>query len=276
MEFDGEGNLIKAWGGSGEGYDWPQNEHGISIDASGFVWIGGNGDKDGQYLKFTRDGKFVLQIGKPGPQTDSNDVTRLGRPADAEVDPETNEVYIADGYFNHRVIVFDANTGAYKRHWGAYGKKPTDEKLPPYSPAAAPSSQFGNPVHCVKIAKDGLVYICDRANDRIQVFRKDGTFVKEFIIEKNTLRAGSVWDLDFWIDPKQTYLLNADGTNNEVRTLRRETGEIVGAFGRNGRNAGEFHWVHNLALDSKGNIFTTEVDTGKRAQKFRNVGPAVR
>ena len=276
MEFDGEGNLIQAWGGSGEGYDWPQNEHGISIDASGFVWVGGNGDNDGQYLKFTRAGKFVLQIGKSGQQTNSNDVTRLGRPADAEVDPETNEVYIADGYFNHRVIVFDANTGAYKRHWGAYGKKPTDEKLPPYSSAAAPSPQFGNPVHCVKIAKDGLVYICDRANDRIQVFRKDGTFVKEFIVEKNTLRAGSVWDLDFWIDPKQTYLLNADGTNNEVRTLRRETGEIVGAFGRNGRNAGEFHWVHNLAVDSKGNIFTTEVDTGKRAQKFRSVGPAVR
>ena len=276
MEFDGEGNLIQAWGGSGEGYDWPQNEHGISIDASGFVWIGGNGDNDGQYLKFTRAGKFVLQIGKSGQQTSSNDLTRLGRPADAEVDPETNEVYIADGYFNHRVIVFDANTGAYKRHWGAYGKKPTDEKLPPYSPAAAPSPQFGNPVHCVKIAKDGLVYICDRANDRIQVFRKDGTFVKEFIVEKNTLRAGSVWDLDFWIDPKQTYLLNADGMNNEVRTLRRETGEIVGAFGRNGRNAGGFHWVHNLALDSKGNIFTTEVDTGKRAQKFRHVGPAVR
>jgi hypothetical protein len=147
--------------------------------------------------------------------------------------------------------------------------------MPPYSPAAAPSSQFGNPVHCVKIAKDGLVYICDRVNDRIQVFRKDGTFVKEFIIEKTTLRAGSVWDLDFWIDPKQTYLLNADGTNNEVRTLLRETGEIVGAFGRNGRNAGEFHWVHNLAVDSKGNIYTTEVDTGKRAQKFRYVGPAV-
>ena len=274
MEFDQEGNLIQAWGGPGEGYDWPQNEHGISIDPKGFVWIGGNGDKDGQYLKFTRAGKFVLQIGKAGEQTSSNDVTRLGKPADAEVDGD--EVYIADGYFNHRVIVFDAETGAYKRHWGAYGGKPTDEKLPPYSPDAAPSRQFGNPVHCVKIAKDGLVYICDRANDRIQVFHKDGTFVKEFVLEKSTLRSGSVWDLDFWIDPQQTYLLNADGSNNEVRTLVRDSGEIVGAFGRNGRNAGEFHWVHNLALDSKGNIYTTEVDTGKRAQKFRCVPPAVR
>src|SRR5947209_5316112 len=192
MEFDAEGTLIKAWGGAGQGFEWPQNEHGISID---------------------------------------------GR---------------------------------------AFGKMTTDEKLAAYSPSAAPSQQFGNPVHCVRIAKDGLVYVCDRANDRIQVFRKDGSFVTEFIIEKSTLRAGSVWDLDFWIDPKQTYLLNADGMNNEVRTLRRETGEIVGAFGRNGRNAGEFHWVHNLAVDSKGNIFTTEVDTGKRAQKFRSVGPAVR
>ena len=105
----------------------------MSIDAKGFVWIGGNGEKDGQYLKFTRDGKFVLQIGKQGDQTNSNDVTRLGKPADAEVDPETNEVYIADGYFNHRVIVFDADSGTYKRHWGAYGKKPTDEKLEPYN-----------------------------------------------------------------------------------------------------------------------------------------------
>src|SRR5262249_14415133 len=150
-------------------------------------------------------GNSCCRSASRGPQTNSNDVTRLGRPADAEVDPETNEVYIADGYFNHRVIVFDANTGAYKRHCGAYGKKPTDEKLPPYSPAAAPSQQFGNPVHCVKIAKDGLVYVCDRANDRIQVFRKDGTFVKEFIVEKNTLRAGSVWDLDFWIDPNRHF-----------------------------------------------------------------------
>jgi DNA-binding beta-propeller fold protein YncE len=272
MEFDPEGKLVRAWGGPGEGYNWPQNEHGVSIDSKGFVWIGGNGEKDGQYLKFTRDGKFVLQIGKQGDQTDSNDVTRLGKPADAEVDLETNEVYIADGYFNHRVIVFDADSGAYKRHWGAYGKKPTDEKLEPYNSA---SSQFGNPVHCVKIAKDGLVYVCDRPNNRLQVFRKDGSFVKEFAYEKNTRASGSVWDLDFWIDGKQTFLFNADGTNNEVRTLVRESGEVVGAFGRNGRNAGEFHWVHNLAIDSKGNLYTTEVDTGKRAQKFRYVGPAV-
>jgi hypothetical protein len=152
--------------------------------------------------------------------------------------------------------------------WGAYGKPPTDNKMPAYDPSASPSPQFANPVHCVKLARDGLVYVCDRTNDRIQVFRKDGTFVKEFFVEKNTLANGSVWDLDLFPDEKETWLLNADGANNEVRTLDRDTGEILGAFGRNGRQAGEFHWIHNLAIDSRGNVFTTEVDTGKRAQKF--------
>ena len=184
-------------------------------------------------------------------------------------------MFVADGYGNHRVIVFDADTGAFKRMWGAYGKPPTDEKIS-YNPAAAPPQVFGNPVHCVKIARDGLVYVCDRQNDRIQVFQKDGTFVKEFLVAKETLQQGSMWDLALWIDLPQSFLMNADGANNEVRTLVRETGEVVAAFGRNGRNAGEFHWVHNLAIDSKGNIYTTEVDTGKRAQKFRHVEPAAR
>jgi 3-carboxymuconate cyclase len=174
------------------------------------------------------------------------------------------------------VIVFDADTGVYKRHWGAYGKAPSDVKEAPYNPAGPAPQQFSNPVHCVKIAKDGLVYVCDRSNDRVQVFRKDGTFLKEFFVAKETPGQGSVWDLDFWPDAKQTFLMNADGVNNEVRTLVRETGEVVGAFGRNGRSAGEFHWIHNLAVDSKGNIYTTEVDTGKRAQKFRYVGPPLK
>ena len=273
MEFDQDGKLARAWGGPGEGYDWPQNEHGISIDYKGFVWIGGNGDKDGQYLTSSRATANSCCKSASKATRPTATITRLGKPADAEVDPETNEVYIADGYFNHRVIVFDADSGAYKRHWGAYGKKPTDEKLPPYNPTA---SQFSNPVHCVKIAKDGLVYVCDRDNNRIQVFRKDGSFVKEFAYETNTRAAGSVWDLDFWVDGNQTFLFNADGTNNEVRTLVRDSGEVVGRFGRNGRNAGEFHWVHNIAADSKGNLYTTEVDTGKRAQKFRYVGPPLK
>ena len=268
LEFDQEGNVVKAWGGPGDGYNWPVNEHGIFIDAKGFVWLAGNGETDGMILKFTHDGKFVMQIGKSGPQTDSNDTSRLGRPANMTVDIAANELYVADGYFNHRVIVFDSETGAFKRMWGAYGKPPTDEKMPAYDSAAAPSAQFGNPVHCVRISKDGLVYVCDRANDRIQVFKKDGSFVKEMVVEKNTLANGAVWDLEIWRDANESFLINADGANNEVRTLIRDTGEIVGRFGRNGRMAGDFHWIHNLALDSRGNIFTTEVDNGKRAQKF--------
>lgn len=268
LVFNQAGDLIKSWGGPGEGYNWPQNEHGIFVDHKGFVWLAGNGDNDGQVLKFTADGKFVLQIGKQGPQTNSLDTSRLGKPAQVTVDPTNNEVYVADGYYNHRVIVFDGDTGAFKRMWGAYGKPPTDEKLAAYDPAAPLSPQFNNPVHCVQIARDGLVYVCDRTNDRIQVFRKDGTFVKEFVVEKATRQNGSVWELAIWPDEKETFLINADGANNEVRTLSRETGETVGRFGRSGRMAGDFHWVHNLAVDSKGNVFTTEVDTAKRAQKF--------
>jgi DNA-binding beta-propeller fold protein YncE len=268
LVFSQAGDLIKSWGGPGQGYEWPDNEHGIHVDPKGFVWIGGNGDKDGQILKFTPDGKFVMQIGKQGAQTNSQDTSRLGRPANMQVDPATNEIFVADGYQNRRIVVFDAETGAYKRMWGAYGKPPTDDNLGPYDPAAAPAQQFRNPVHCVRIAEDGLVYVCDRTNNRIQVFRKDGSFVKEFFVERNTRANGSVWELAIWPDAAETYLLNADGANNEVRTLSRETGAVMGAFGRNGRQAGQFHWVHNIAVDSKGNVFTTEVDTGKRAQKF--------
>ena len=246
------------------------------IDDNGFVWIGGNAENDNAVLKFTLDGKFVSQIGKIAPSKGSNDTTQLGKPAETAVDKDANEIYVADGYGNHRVIVFDATTGAYKRHWGAYGHTPDDTKQAAYDPKAPVSQQFGNPVHCVKIANDGLVYICDRINDRIQVFRKDGSFVKEWFYEKNTLGNGAVWDLAIWPDPKQTYLLCADGENNEIRVLRRDDGTVVGSFGRNGRNAGQFHWVHAIAVDAKGNVYAAEVDTGKRIQKFRLTSDALR
>ncbi|MFL5310909.1 MAG: hypothetical protein ACJ79H_10695 [Myxococcales bacterium] len=272
MEFDADGNLLQAWGGPGRGYDWPSNEHGIHVDAKGHVWVSGNGDNDGQIVRFTREGKFISQIGKSGPQTGSGDVTRLGKPAGMEVDPETNEVFVADGYQNRRIIVFDADTGAYKRHWGAYGKPPSDEEkvtlrraTPPSGP---PARQFGNPVHCVRLARDGLVYVCDRLNDRVQVFRRDGTFVKEFIVEPHTASNGSVWDLALSRDPQQRFLYLADGRNNQVLTLLRDTGEVVGTLGGPGRSAGAFHWVHDLAIDSNGNLYAGEVDTGKRAQRF--------
>ena len=272
LEFDAAGNLLRSWGGPGPGYDWPQNEHGIHVDAAGYVWITGNGDDDGQVLKFTRDGRFVLQIGKVGPQTGNLDTSRLGQPAGVEVDTAANEVYIADGYYNKRVIVFDATTGAFKRMWSAYGKPPTDAEKPNLRRTAPPTEAqlagFGNPVHCVRIARDGLVYVCDRLNDRVQVFQKDGRFVKQFSIEPNTAGNGSAWDIALSRDPMQQYIYLADGRNNRIVTLSRDTGAIVRTLGRPGRYAGEFHWVHDLAIDSQGNLYAGEVETGKRVQKF--------
>jgi DNA-binding beta-propeller fold protein YncE len=269
LEFDTDGNLLRSWGGPGEGHEWVGREHGIEVDDRGFVWIGGNADNDNAILKFTLDGKFLGQIGKIAPTRGSNDTTQLGKPAETAIDKDANEIYIADGYGNRRVIVFDATTLAYKRHWGAYGNVPNDDKQAAYDPKAPVQQQFGNPVHCVKIANDGLVYVCDRTQDRIQVFKKDGTFVKEWFYEKNTLGNGAVWDLAIWPDPKQTYLLNADGENNEIRILKREDGSVVGHFGGSGRNAGQFHWIHAMAIDKSGNVYTGEVDNAKRIQKFK-------
>ena len=268
LQFDRAGNLLRAWGGKGAGYDWPANEHGIHVDPRGDVWIGGNANTDHMLLKFTPQGKFVLQIGKPGKSLGSNATDQLGRPAHMEFDAATNELYVADGYGNRRVIVFDASSGAYKRHWGAYGKRPDDAKLPDFNPE---SPQFANPVHCVRLAKDGLVYVCDRMNNRVQVFRKNGDYVRQFVFDPATRGSGSAWDLVLSEDAAQRYMLIADGTNNEVRIVLRESGEVLGSFGRPGRQAGDFHWVHNIAIDSHGSVYTSEVDTGKRAQRFRRV-----
>jgi NHL repeat len=271
LEFDQDGNLLRAWGGPGEGYDWPKSEHGIFMDQEDNVWLAGNDPTDHQILKFTADGKFLQQIGKAGSTGGSNSPTQFGRPAQMVIDEAVNELYIADGYLNRRIIVLDSKSGAYKRHWGAYGNKPSDDKTPPYSPKTPLSQQFGNPVHCVRLSNDGLVYVCDRANDRVQVFRKDGTFVKEFRVESETLQNGSVWDLVLSTDPEQRFIFMADGANNQVVTLLRDTGEVVAAWGRGGRMAGQFKWVHGIAIDSKGNLYTAEVGYGRRAQKFTRV-----
>ena len=268
IEFDQEGTLIQAWGGPGEGFDWPGTEHGIFIDHKDNVWIGGNGSKDHQALKFRSDGTFLLQIGQAGKTGGSNDTMLLGRPAEIDVDPEKNEVYIADGYLNRRVIVFDADTGEYKRHWGAYGERPDDSPQKPYDPGAPPAKQFGSPTHTVLVSKDGFVYVFDRNNDRIQIFKKDGKFVKEAFIARETRGNGSTWDADFSHDPDQTFLYVTDGTNQCVWIVNRKDLKVVDSFGRSGRYAGQFHWVHSIAVDSKGNIYTTEVQHAKRVQKF--------
>jgi DNA-binding beta-propeller fold protein YncE len=273
LEFDTSGNLLRHWGGPGSVYQWPESEHGIFIDDNGFVWLAGNGRKDGQLLKFTMDGKFVLQIGKQGLGHDSNATERLGSPSDVAVDVTAKEVFAADGYANRRVVVFDSETGAYKRHWGAYGNRPNDEKQAKYDPAKPPSQQFGNPVHCVRIDKDGLVYVCDRTNDRLQIFRKNGTFVAEHIFEKGTLGTGSVYDLVFSPDKDQKFIYMIDGMNGEVRIVDHASKAVLGRFGRPGRQAGQFTALHNVAVDHQGNIYTAEVNTGQRVQKFRRLDP---
>ena len=271
LVFDQSGNLIRHWGGPGQGYNWPKSEHSIYIDDNDYIWLAGNDKNDGQLLKFTMDGKFVLQIGKPIEGADSNSTERLGSPADIAVDIAAHEVYAADGYSNRRVVVFDSETGAYKRHWGAYGNKPSDEKTPPYDPAKPVSQQFGNPVHCVRISKDGLVYVCDRINDRYQIFRKDGTFVSEHFFERNTRLNGSVYEIAFSPDKEQKFIYMVDGSNGEVRIVERANNEVLGRFGRVGRQAGEFTAAHNIAVDQEGNIYTAEVADGMRVQRFRRI-----
>ncbi|PYU23629.1 MAG: hypothetical protein DMG32_15870 [Acidobacteria bacterium] len=296
LEFDQAGNLLRHWGGPGQGYDWPNSNHGITIDYKGNVWIGGNGrgpqggggDNEGQVgggsfydnmvLKFTQDGQFLMQIGKPSHSKGSNDVENLRLPAKTFIDKEANEVYVADGYGNHRVIVYDADTGKYKRHWGAYGHKPEDTDLGPYNPDAPPAQQFRNPVHCADLSNDRLLYVCDRVNDRIQVFKTDGTFVKEGFVAKRTLGSGSAWDIAFSKDPKQTYIYLADGENDRIHILLRDTLEVLTTFGEGGRQPGEFYGPHSIATDSKGNIYVTETYRGQRVQKFvyKGLGPVTK
>jgi hypothetical protein len=304
LEFDQAGNLLRHWGGPGQGYQWPASNHGIFIDHLGNVWIGGNGADDQHLLKFTKDGKFLLQVGKkgarPGPPSrgrgagasndpdapasgagqptwlaNSNDPNNFGRVAEVFVEPKANEAFVADGYLNKRVAVLDAQTGKMKRYWGAYGNKPDDTDLGPYNAAAPPAKQFRNPVHCAIPSNDGMLYVCDRAGDRIQVFTLDGKFVKEGFIAKQTRGSGSAWDIAFSRDPQQRYIYLADGSNFKVHVLLRDTLEVLTSFGDGGRQPGQFFGVHSLATDSKGNLYTTETYEGKRVQKFvfKGVGP---
>ena len=266
--FDPAGNVIHAFGGIGKVDNWPQNEHGIYVDNSDNVWVGSNGREDHVVHKLTVDGKLLLTIGELGKTSGSNDKKHLGQPADITVDDAANEVYIADGYGNRRVVVFDSNSGEYKRHWGSFGEVPVDGDLPPYDPSQPTIRSFRNPVHSVRIANDGLVYATDRINDRVQVFQKDGTYVTEAFIRRETRGAGSTWDVELSKDADQTWIYVPDGTNFKVWILNRKSLEIVGSFGRGGRMAGQFEWVHNIAADSKGNLYTAEVHNGKRVQKF--------
>jgi DNA-binding beta-propeller fold protein YncE len=272
IAFNPDGDVIQAWGGPGQGYEWPESMHGVHVDFKGNVWLGGNGAKDSQILKFTQDGKFLMQSGHQGKNAGSNDPENFGRVAQIYVDPKTNEAYVADGYKNRRVAVLDGDTGKIKRFWGAYGNKPDDAPQGPYNPTAAALQQFRSPVHCVALANEGLLYVCDRQHDRIQVFTADGKFEKETFFAKDTLASGSTWEVAFSKDPAQRFMYITDGQNERVRIVERSTMTELTSFGRGGRQPSEFYGVHSIAVDSKGNIYTTETFEGKRVQKFNFKG----
>ena len=285
LRFDPSGAVVSSWTKLDDRAQWPQSPGGLTVDPAGHVWVAASGPADpmpgargrgnaaapppadAHVLKFSPDGRLLLQIGKAGQTGDSNSTPAMHRPTAVEVDATANEVYVADGVVNRRIVVFDAGTGAYKRHWGAYGAKPDDAPVSPYDPAAPASKQFSVP-SCVKLSKDGLVYVCDRRNNRIQVFRKDGTFVKEGVVAKETRGEGAVWSLAFSNDPQQRLVYVADGSNQTIWILQRDTLSSVSNFGAGGRWPGHFYGVGSIAIDSRGNVYTGETYEGKRVQKF--------
>jgi DNA-binding beta-propeller fold protein YncE len=278
VEFDAAGNFVRAWGGPGQGYEWPDSNHGITPDSKGNLFIGGNGGPDGHILKFTTDGKFVKQFGFAYASAGSNDMFAFNKVAKVSLDEKANEAYVADGYGNHRVAVIDMDTGKIKRYWGAYGNKPDDTALGNYNPEAPLAQQFRTPVHCAEPSNDGMVYVCDRPNDRIQVFTKEGKFVKETQVLKTTRGDGSVWDIAFSKDAAQKYFYLADGANEKIHVFDRASLTELTSFGDGGRQPGQFYAVHSIATDSKGNVYTTETYRGQRLQKFvyKGLGPVTK
>ena len=279
IEFTAEGKVARAWGGPGAGYDWPSSEHGIYVDPKGFVWVGGNGTHDHQILKFTRDGRFVMQIGRAGMSRGNADVENLNQPADAFVHAATNELFVADGYGNRRIIVFDADTGRFKRMWGAFGNTPTDAAPNPAPADADPrgASQFVQPVHAARVSKDGLVYVSDRGGKRVQVFRLDGTYVTQVFIGRECKapecgNGSTAASTAFSTDAGQRYLFVGNRSQAKVMIFERSTLTLLDAFGEWGSAPGQFGTLHHMASDSKGNLYVTEVTPvrpeNRRVQKF--------
>ena len=270
LEFDPDGNFVQGWGGPGDGYEWPSNEHGIEVDDQDYVWLGGNGggeSSDDMLLKFSRDGELVMQIGGRNTSGGNTDTDNLNRPSEAAVYRDTNEVFVADGYGNRRVIVFDAETGAYKRMWGAFDNEPLDASAEqPPSDAELGPPQFGT-VHGIEVSNDGLVYVSDRDLNRIQVFSIDGDYETQVFVNRDA-NANSVAGLAFSPDPMQEFVFVADLGNNHIHILDRKTLDVLDSFGEQGLEPGQFGGVHHLAIDSRGNLYTAEAQEGRRAQKL--------
>ena len=295
LEFDPAGNLIRHWG-KAPGHDWPSSNHGITIDSDGNVWLGGNGAvqpgpppgsaaqfaaasapapdadvnakqiyHDSFILKFSPDGKFLGEIGSANGSKGSLDTKNVKGVAEIRFIPGTHDFIAADGYGNHRVSVWNADTLQFVRMWGAFGHTPSDDPLPMYKPD---SPQFGNPVHCADPSNDGLIYVCDRKNLRIQIFKYDGTYVKQFVLEPGTRGDGSPFEIAFSPDPEQKFMYIADGSNMKIHVFDRQSLKELYSFGDGGRQPGEFYAVHNIVTDSKGDIFTAETYHGQRVQKF--------
>lgn len=270
IEFDADGNVVQGWGdpATQDVSEFPRNAHGLFVDHNDFVWVGTY--RHHRVMKFTRSGELVMQIGEYDVNGGSNDTELLGGPAGIWVDPGTNEVFIADGYRNRRVVVFDGDTGAYLRHWGAYGAQPQDDYEYDFGGAgheAAPPTEFST-VHGLIGSNDGLMYVADRRGNRIQVFRQSGEYIGEKIIAPRTLASGSAFVISLSPDPGQQWLYLADGTNHKVWVMSRADLEVVGEFGRGGRQVGQFLRPHGMSVDSRGNIYVGEASTGRRVQKF--------
>ena len=275
LEYDNKGNFVQAWGGPGEGYEWPANEHGIEVDNQGHVWLGGNSgdpESDDMLLKFTSEGKFVMQIGSRGKSGGNTDTDNLKRPAEASVYQDTNEVFVADGYGNRRVIVFDADSGEFKRMWGAFANTPLEPSAeqPPPDEVLGPQ-QFGT-VHGIEVSNDGLVYVADRDINRVQVFTIDGTYRTQVFVNRDA-NVNSVAGLAFSPDPEQQFVYVADSGNAHIQVLDRRTLEVLDTFGREGPEPGQLVGVHHIATDSQGNLYTAET-RGRRTQKLTFTGMA--
>jgi DNA-binding beta-propeller fold protein YncE len=282
LEFDPSGKLLASWGGDGEGYDWPEREHGITVDAKGFVWISGNGgwpkptgagSGDDMILKFTPQGKLVFQIGKRGQSTGNADMMNVHQPADAFVHTPTNELFVADGYGNQRVVVFDAGTGKFKRTWGAFGNTPP-AAMAPNPPTPQPNQggpdgppQFGL-VHAVKVSNDGIVYVADRTNNRIQTFTTMGKYLRQVRLAQQGTVTPVPAGFAFSPDKQQRFLYVVDSGPMQVAVFDRQSLTQIGTIGMRGASPGDFDIVHHMAADSKGNLYTAEIVTNRRAQKF--------